>query len=276
MILFFRRIIARIKTFKMKREIARNFRLNKTLDLAKFFAEQAVPPKTETIDPTAFPGIDRRLEGFSAAISGYAKARQTATVPQNVHIQIGDSLSDFFRGKSSIIDPRMNFGIAGTCSPHFGYVAEKLAPVLAACNLLVTTVTVGCFLGNALLGYQDFDEAVADAKRALGKIRTLWPKARIEIYGLPACFDPYVTLHQELARKFFVDLVQADSNAVYLDLLESFGGGFLGLFPRMELSSDTVHMTPEAQVDFDLMIGAGVNCPAGRTIVYRGGILQSY
>lgn len=261
-----RRAIALLKTWKMKREIAHNLKINKGLSLTKYFAEQGIDPKRSVGDPAAFPGIAQRLAGFTAAISQYAKDHQTGVEPKDVHIQIGDSISDFMRGKSVNVDPRLNFGMAGSCSPHFAYTARALAPVLAAANLRVQTLTIGCFMGNALLGYQDYAYAQQDAADALKVIRTLWPTARVEVYGMPPVFDPYATHWQGTAREFFKAWVSNDGNAVYIDLLASFGGGFLGLFPRAQMSVDGVHLTPDAVEQFDGLIRYGRSAPPGSVL----------
>ena len=231
-----------------RREIQKNLKLSRDYSVIKWLAQQGIEARDSVGDPHVFPRLDERIASYKKAVDDYC------ATPHNtdVVIGIGDSLMDFFRGHSGIICDQLNFGLAGSCSPHMAVVAEVMAAYLKSKGLRVRAVVIGCFMGNALLGYQKYDCAQRDALEALDTIRKLWP-TRIIVYGLPPVSDIYATLCQEQARQFFTAWVRNDVDARYLDILKAFSG-FLGLFPRVEFSLEGIHMTSRAQADFDDMI----------------------
>lgn len=260
-----RKLYAILKTHLLRRKIRKAQKGVKAFSLVKFITQEGIPTRKSVGDPQQFPGIDTRIRDFKTQITDYAKSvKATKAKPKAVVIGVGDSLMDFFRGSSMNIDDRLNFGIAGTCSPHMLYVMKAVAPMLAEANLVVRAVVIGCLKGNALLGHQDYDSAEADCRDALNGARSLWP-CRIIVYGLPPVWDVYAMLYQETSREKFKEWISRDTDSVYLDILKRFSGPW-GLFPTVEDSLEGVHMTDEAKAEFDKMISEGLTAESGSTL----------
>lgn len=260
-----RKLYAILKTRLLRAKIRKAQREVKALSLVKFITQEGIPTRKSVGDPQQFPGIDTRIRDFKTQITDYAKSvKATKSKPKAVVIGIGDSLMDFFRGSSINIDDRLNFGVAGTCSPHMLYIMKAVAPMLADAGLVVRAVVIGCLKGNALLGHQDYDSAEADCKEALDGARSIWP-CRIIVYGLPPVWDVYAMLYQETSREKFKEWISRDSDSVYLDILKRFSGPW-GLFPTVEDSLEGVHMTDEAKVEFDNMISEALTAESGSTL----------
>lgn len=261
-----RKLYALLKTHLLSRKIRKAQKATKAFSLAKFITQEGTPTRKSVGDPRQFPGIDTRIADFRNQIRDYAKSVGASKAKQKaVKIGVGNSLMDFLRGSSCQIDDRMNFGLAGACSPHMLYVMRAIAPMLAEAGLIVRALVIGCLKGNALLGHQEYDAAEADCKEALDGARGLWPGARIIVYGLPPVWDVYAMIYQETSRKKFEEWVQADADAVYLDILKRFAGRW-GLYPTLEESLEGIHMTDVAKVGFDNMISDGLTAEAGSTI----------
>lgn len=262
-------VVAILKQYKMKNEIARNLKAGKVFSIVKYWETMNVPPIENIPDPTSFPKLQERLDGFSKAITEYAKEKKaTKLKPVKVTIAIGDSLTDFFRKYSAHIDPRLNFGIAGTCSSHFKLILQYVLPLLEKNNLIIENLLIGSFIGNALLGHQKYENAIADAKDVIYFARQNLPTTKFLLYGLPPVFDIYAMSFQQLARDFFIAIMNEDKNAVYLDIFDSFSGAF-GIMPKAEYSLEGVHMTPLGKYVYDEMIGLGLLAVPGSVIIKR-------
>lgn len=261
-----RKIYALIQTALLRRKIRKAQAATKDFSLLKFMTQQGEPTRKSVGDPSMFPGIETRIGQYKDAIQRYAKAEGASkSNPKAVVAGVGNSLMDFLRGSSIQIDDRINFGLAGACSPHMLYVMRALAPALAEAGLIVRAIVIGCLKGNALLGHQDYDAAEADCKEALDGARALWPGARMIVYGMPPVWDVYAMIYQQTSREKFQAWVKADTDAVYLDILKRFAGPW-GLFPTLEDSLEGVHMTPAAKVEFDNMVGDALVAEAGSTL----------
>lgn len=261
-----RKLYALIQTRLLRSKIRKAQEATKNFSLVKFMAQQGEPTRKSVGDPRQFPGIDTRIADFKTQIQAYAKSVGASKTNQKaVVISFGDSLMDFMRGDCINIDDRLNFGIAGSCSPHMKYVAEQVKDELAYHGLIVRAIVAGCFKGNALLGHQDYEAAEADCTSALDTMRAQWPGARLIVYGLPPVWDVYAMIYQDTSRKLFMAWVAHDPDAVYLDILARFAGPW-GLFPTVEDSLEGVHMTPAAKVEFDNMITEALVCDSGVTI----------
>lgn len=172
-------------------------------------------------------------------------------------IGFGDSILKLTQYSLTSVDPLLNFGLSGSGSPDFAAIAEALLPTLENFGYSQPdAVIVGTFGGNPLLSYQDFEYVRAEAKFAFQKIRSLFPYAKIIVYGIPPVFDDYATHYADEFNKFLLTLVVADGNACYVDLYFRFAGP-LSIWPQMKMlpdtdtSSDGIHLTGKAIIEFD-------------------------
>lgn len=260
------RISANFQTWRLRHKIKASLKKNLVFSAEKFFAEQGLQTIDRIPSPASFPGLEARIASFSEGIQSYAKEHGASPEkPVEVVIAVGDSITEFFKGHSKNIDDRLNFGIAGSCWPHFSLVIAAVAPLLEQYGLRVRAVLLGCG-GNGLLAHQSWAGFARDGRECFTATRKAFAFARIMVYGLPPVFDPYATILQETAQLWFKALVGSDANAVYLDILARFGGGLFGLFPKAWLSIDGVHMTPAGQFEFDDMITTGLTAPSWSTI----------
>lgn len=266
----FSRIIAVLKTKWMERKIKQNLKIDEVLSIIKDNMQSGITPVTSFGDPRNFPNIQKHLDECKINIENYAKLHNAS--PENqveVCIGVGDSIMDFFRNHSSNIPNEMNFGFAGSFAIVNTYVIEYLAPILAQNNLKVTTVVLGCLIGNFLLGHGDFDAGCRDATDTMRTARVNWPSARLIVYSMPPVFDIYAMKFQIPAFMFFVNHIRnVDNNAVYLDIWHSFAGPF-GIFPKASCSIDGIHMSPESQFIFDAMITNGKSIRPGGVLTQK-------
>lgn len=260
------RAVANFQTWRMRHKIKNNLKKSIVFSAEKFFAEQGIQTIDRIPSPEYFPSLPLHLSSFADGIKSYAQEHGASQEkPVEVVIAVGDSISEFFNGHSKNIDDRLNFGIAGACWPHFQLVIAAVAPILEQNGLRVRAMLLGCG-GNGLLGYQSWSGFARDGRECFLAARRTFAFARIMMYGLPPVFDPYATILQDTARIWFKALVASDANAVYLDILARFGGGFFGLFPKAWLSVDGTHMTAAAQFEFDGMITTGLTAQSWSTI----------
>lgn len=170
-------------------------------------------------------------------------------------IAYGDSILDFTRDKLTAIDNKLNFAVAGFGSPNMVKMALDLDDILTK-HLIknqIKYVVLGCFGGNPLLSHQDFELVKHEAKSAFLKLRTLYPTAKFIVYGLPPVYDIYATINAPTFELFMIDLAIKDGNAIFLPLQKKFAGLF-GIFPKIEYSNDTVHLTGSGIIRFDELL----------------------
>lgn len=264
------RFIYKLKTAKLQREIKRNLKLDKEFSIVKYWQQQQIPPVQSLNWQSYVPKIDVIIrERFVPELNKLAdELKASPANPKPINIAFGDSLTDFLRGYSAVIDDRANCGIAGTYSELIQYVMQMISLILPKLGLIPVNIRMGCFVGNALLGYEAWEPAEKAMKSCLEVARRLFPESKFLIYGLPPIFDIYAVSHQDLVRKDLVEFVKSDKNSVYLDLQASFGKGLFSS-PQCEFSFEGVHETPEAKRIDDLLMKTGISAPAGSTIFWN-------
>ena len=103
------------------------------------------------------------------------------------------------------------------------------------------------------MSYQDYNSVKQETETAFRSFRTLFPNARLIVYGPPPVYDPYVNLFIEDYEKFLYSLVLGDTNSVYLHLRSKFSN-HSGVYPDKKYSSDGVHLTKDGIQILDRMI----------------------
>ena len=223
---------------------------NLLLSIYKWQAQLGVEPYKHQFGP--HPGIPIAIQQAQHNIEEFYHSGKKFTT-----IGFGDSILKLTQYSLTSVDPLLNFGLSGSGSPDFAAIAEALLPTLENFGYSQPdAVIVGTFGGNPLLSYQDFEYVRAEAKFAFQKIRSLFPYAKIIVYGIPPVFDDYATHYADEFNKFLLTLVVADGNACYVDLYFRFAGP-LSIWPQMKMlpdtdtSSDGIHLTGKAIIEFD-------------------------
>ncbi|MCB1193110.1 MAG: SGNH/GDSL hydrolase family protein [Leptospiraceae bacterium] len=247
-----------LKDISEKPIIKKMHKKNKAKTLAKWMIESKRKPYTG-----GFPAYrlqEQSLEIFRNNILNY-KSKSTE---RNVSIAFGDSLIAFIAKNLTQVDYRLNFAQPGSGSPNFLKTAKDLSAELQDFN--IKNVVVGCFGGNPLLSYQDFEEIKQEASLAFHGLRAMFPDAKIIVYGLPPVYDVYANIFAIEFEKFMIQEVKEDKNAVFLLLRLKFSDKS-GLLPTIKYSSDGVHLRGNAIPILDKMISEAKTLPPG-TVLY--------
>jgi len=203
----------------------------------------------------------------AAKIDAFIKAIKATSFPIRYDgtIGFGDSILAFSAAHLTALDPLFNFAEPGSASLNFVTVAQALAPVLAAQKFNVKNVILGTIWGNAMLGHQDVNQAVIDAKQTFGAIRSLFPSARIIVYSAPRIYDLYANLNRPELDELLKSLVVGDGNAAYVDLTAG-TAGFLGILPKAWATNEGIHLSDEMYPIFDDRIRRAKIATAGSII----------
>lgn len=160
---------------------------------------------------------------------------------KSLSINFGDSLTDlareYFKGSLDAI-----CSISGSYANHMQEMAEDTRDFFMQFD--IGYVFVGTLGGNPMLVYRNYDQVLKSSLVCLDRIRQLYPRQKIIVYGLPPVYNLHATQH---AYRFTTDLVQwaqKDRNSTVIDLHGALGSGPLKLFPTARWSSDGVHLTP--------------------------------
>lgn len=221
-------------------EFSKAHRLNKTVSLVKYQTLFGKEPNRGMFPITC--DYDKTRDFFLSGIGSAPSGSDT--------ILIGDSLSDFTRNQLSCVRPELNFAKAGQGSSYYIRIVQDVAPALV--NLDVKHVIIECF-GNEFLGYFHVDTIKAHADSVFAVVRGLFPKARIILGGLPPVYDLYTNIHKNEFHQYLLDLVLNDENSVLVLLQKQFAGAF-GVFPKIEYSSDGVHLAGQAIIEYDKLL----------------------
>lgn len=212
---------------------------------------------TKKPDPNAWkidhPSHQKRLGGFIADI---------ASAPRSDTIAFGDSLLDMPRASFSSIPSSLNFAVSGSWAHHMAKMAADIRPVLERTGRYesIRYVVVGSLGGNPFLQRQPLDVTVRESLNALNRIRTLYPRARIIVFGIPPTVSTYVNLNAVQFEVALYQWVLSDRDAVILPLQRKFAGRF-GLYPRALMSLDGVHFSPKGAEEFDALVRKAKTAP---------------
>jgi hypothetical protein len=174
----------------------------------------------------------------------------------------GDSIAAFTRDYLSQIPPELNCAQPGSGFPNFLATARAVQPALRDASVHMVLVGSG---GNAGLGGQALERILEDAELCIRGMRKLFPDARLIVYGWPPIYDLYATAIAPAVEERLKSLVIEDGNAVFLPLQKHFAG-FLGLFPRINYSSDGVHLNRAGIIRFNELIVRAKMAPAGSVV----------
>ena len=208
-------------------------------------------------DPNAWkmdhPSHQKRLAGFIAGIN---------SAPRSDTIAFGDSLLDMPRASLSSIPSSLNFAVSGSWAHHMAKMAADIRPVLSRTDRYASIryVVVGSLGGNPFLQRQPLDVTVSESLNALNRIRSLYPRARIIVFGIPPTVSTYVNLNAIQFEASLYQWVVSDRDAVFLPLQRRFAGRF-GLYPRALMSVDGVHFSPKGAEEFDTLIRKAKTAP---------------
>lgn len=247
-----------LKDFLEKPIVRKTHKENKAKTLAKWMIMSKRKPFTGGFPP--YPFQEESIRTFQKHISNF----KSHNLERDVTIAFGDSLIAFIAKELSQVDYRLNFAQPGSGSPNFLQTAKDLSEELK--DFKVNNVVVGCFGGNPLLSYQDFEEIKQEARTAFRGLRGIFPESKIIVYGLPPVYDVYANIYALEFDKFMIQEVKEDKNAVFLLLKIRFADKS-GILPSIKYSSDGVHLRGEAIIILDQMIKEAKSLPPG-TILY--------
>lgn len=236
--MIFEKLIAEIEAYRYKKqyEDATKKSVYTALTFELIFGKSGAPQSTEHIKHPAF---DLRIKEFENVAN---------KLPTNKELTInfGDSLTDLAR--SSMTNMDAIFSIAGSWHYHMSDVAVHMKSFLN--NLNIKNVAVGTLGGNPLLVYQNLQFTIDESKKALDKIRELFPNSRIIVYGLPPTFNIHVSENTYTFDLAMISWVQSDKNAVFISLKNL--GSFFGIFPAgVKFQVDGVHFNPRGAYRFN-------------------------
>jgi hypothetical protein len=195
---------------------------------------------------------------FVASIKRWRKANPG----RPLRLVFGDSIAAFTRNYLTDFPADTNCAQAGSGFPNFETTAQAIRAAFAKAE--VQAVLIGCG-GNGGLGGQSLDTIRSEALLCLAKIRELFPRARVIVYGWPPVYDLYAASIAPAVEATLLYWVIADGNATFVPLQKHFAG-FLGLFPRIRYSSDGVHLAPEGVRRFDELVSRALRAPAGSVV----------
>jgi len=226
--------------WKQRREYQSNIEKNKVSSVITHLMSDTFDKHMER---SKHPFHDARLAQYKNEVSKWNKSE--------VNINFGDSLTDLSRKQVERVHDGV-FSISGSWANHIEEMAEDMSEPLS--KFKVKNISVGCLGGNPMLGYQYYNEVLADSIQCLNKIRKLYPDSRIIVYGLPPVYAIYVTENTYAFDFQLNNWCMADKNANFISLKEVFGTGFGKLFPSCSWSSDGVHFNPRGGARFSGLI----------------------
>lgn len=247
-----------LKNWLEKPQISRMHSNAKKASISKWMLESGKVPFTGGYPPYGYQ--KESIELFKKNIREF----KDSNIANDVTIAFGDSIIAFTAKDLSQIDYRLNFGQPGSGSPNYLSTANDIYSELE--GLQIKYVVVGCFGGNPLLSYQDFEEIKLEAKNSFDGIRKLFPNSRIIVYGTPPVYDVYANIFIVDFEKYLISLVRNDPNSVYIFMRGKFADKS-GLYPDPKYSRDGVHLGGEGIIIFDRWLGKAKIVPAGTILV---------
>lgn len=158
-------------------------------------------------------------------------------------------------------------GMSGAGGSQYIRLMRDVKLVLDQYKINPGFLVLGCVIGNMLLNRYSWGQCVSEFQAVYAEARTLWPDAKIILYGLPPVFDEYLTQHTWQAEQLMIGKVASDvkagNNAVYVSLKKMSIGG---IWPRTKLSSDGVHLTATGFIRFDRLLNEAHRAPAGSVL----------
>jgi hypothetical protein len=213
-----------------------------------------------SMDPNSFPKDpsawnikhilhDERLAQYKKELlATKAAARDT--------VSFGDSLMDgWTKDTYTAVKKDRNFNIAGSWANHMRDMYKEIIPFMMENKIYVNNIIIGCLGGNPLLAMQPIDITIQKSVEVLKDLRAMIPnpKVRIIVYGIPPTVDIYVNKNAMAFEAALYQWVLSDMNAVFLPLQKKFAG-FLGMFPKFNMTADGVHFSENGVYEFDQLL----------------------
>lgn len=196
-------------------------------------------------NPPSYPFFEKKVQDYIDHIEIYLPTTK------KVHINFGDSITDLARRFLPDIDGI--YSLSGSWSNHVYDMIRALTPVIYQEGIDVGKVSIGTLIGNPLLVYSNYDEALADAIKTLNLCRETFENAQMVVYGIPPVFNLWATEHSielDLTYQKWCDW----NNAKFISLRDHFGSGLLKIFPTMKYSSDGIHLSPQAAIKLNALL----------------------
>jgi len=200
----------------------------------------ALPPQIGPYSP--HKDFVKRATQFAQEIAQYKG--HTAELA----INFGDSLVDMYRTRFQSIDIAMSVG--GMHHFHMLQMAKTMKPILDIKKLYPKYIMIGTLGGNPLLQHQEINTVVAKSIECLNGLRTMWPAAKLIVYGLPPVVSLYATAHSLKFEASIYGWILKDNNSVFIPMFKSFAGKF-NLYPKTYGTADGIHLTPVGMVMLD-------------------------
>jgi hypothetical protein len=246
----FKEIIAEIETLyyaKTYEKQKKNLQIMDALMWIKFPTPQIGP-----FDP--HPKYASHIEQCKKDFLSYVKNDMASDKDKTWGV--GDSILGQSKNRIDSIKPKMNHALGGMWAHHMLQLVNDMAPLFKQYGYVPNNIVVGTPDGNAILTHQEINSVKEQCRILLNRIRELYPKARIIMYGLPATLVSYAILHYADYEKNLIDWGWVDSNSVLIPLIK----GFVNknhILPRADMSCDGVHLTPKGVILFGKLIEAG-------------------
>lgn len=170
-------------------------------------------------------------------------------------IAFGDSLLDLARLRLRAVPTDLNFAINGSAPYPVIMMARDIQTLLKTAGRYqdVRYVIVGSLGANPLLAHYPLDQTIRHSLAALDTIRTLYPSARIIVYGIPPTVDHYTNTNAIPFELELLRWVSRDRDARLLPFQRHFAGRF-GLMPRADMTHDGVHFSSKGIAVFDELL----------------------
>lgn len=231
---------------KNRLKIQAAFKTMKEVDIIEALGLQSgsIQLKKQYYDP--HPKFVEHIQACQTKIEKFRKtAKYSLDGKFRVTISVGDSIVAFSE-KELVKQIDLNFNLPGDSGLGFLRVLQHLLPLME--GIIVDYVVVGCFVGNGLLNFQDYNWAIKEFYETWDGMRALLPRARFIAYGVPPTYNLYASsVRFDFNGRILLQKVIDDKNAVVTMLQRGYAGP-LGLFPSVEMSVDTIHLTERGKL----------------------------
>jgi len=161
-----------------------------TTNLYEFFSAIVGPSRFDEMPPVSdFPGIKEHIQQCKEQI----RRIPTGTI-LNV-IGFGDSILAFGKHQIDAVPRHLNFAKGGMSSLHILETYLAVRKEMHKRRIVAKSIVVGCLIGNALLQFQNYGNAMADAFGTLDAIEDMEAlygvTPQICLYGVPPVYNHY-------------------------------------------------------------------------------------
>ncbi len=185
-------------------------------------------------------------------------------------IAFGDSILAMYRERWRSIPELFDFAVGGFWSHHMLNMAQIIKPALDSKGIMPANIVIGSLGGNPLLLHQEINSVIQKSYECLDTLRSMWPYARLIVYGLPPTIATYATLHSlEFETALYKWVVQDKGASVFIPMQKGFAGKW-GIFPKTSMTADGVHLSPVGMVLLDNRIEKAKKATIKTMVDYSG------